>query len=81
MRDQSELLDQNLYKVITKCFINHKRPDSAEVFVIYADESRERIWTFNPMRYDFGHREFIGKTKLKALFHCDRREPKSVQIR
>ena len=81
MQDQSELLDQNLHKVISKCFINHKRPDSAEVFAIYADESRERIWTFNPTRYDFGHKEFLGKTKLEAVFHCDRKEPKSVQIR
>lgn len=78
--DQSDLLDPNLYKIISKCFINNKRPDLSEVHVIYADDSRENIWTFNPARYDFVNREFIGMTKLEAVFHCDRKEPRSVQL-
>lgn len=78
--DQQHLLDTNLYKVITSCFINNKRPDAAEVFVIYADGFRETIWTFNPTRYTFVHQEFIGKTKIEAVFYCDRKEPKSAQL-
>lgn len=78
--DQRELLDANLYKVIAKCYINNKRPDVSEVHVIYADDIRENIWTFNPMRYDFDKRDFIGKTKIEAVFYCDRKEPRSVQL-
>ena len=78
--DQRELLDTNLYKVISKCFINNKRPDIAEIFVIYTDDDREIIWTFNPMRYEFNHQEFIGKTKIEAVFYCDRKEPRSMQM-
>lgn len=78
--DQYELLDTNLYKVISKCFINSKRSDASEIFVIYADDSREIIWTYNPMRYNFDHREFIGKTKIEAVFYCDRKPPRSLQL-
>jgi hypothetical protein len=78
--DQTELLDENLYKVISKCFINSKRPDSSEIYVIYTDDSRETIWTFNPVRYDFNPRAFIGKTKIEAVFYCDRKKPRSVQL-
>lgn len=78
--DQSNLLDENLYKTITKCFINAKHPTMAEVFVIYSDGSRETIWTFNPMRHEFEPRTFIGMTKIEAVFYCDRRKPKSVTL-
>lgn len=78
--DQSGLLDQNLYKTIVKCFVNNKRPDVSEIYVIYSDDTRETIWTFNPLRYDFTHREFIGKTKIEAVFYCDRKEPRSIQL-
>ena len=78
--DQERLLDGNLYKVISRCFINNKRPDSTEIHVIYSDNTRENIWTFNPMRYDFNHQEFIGKTKIEAVFYCDRKEPNSIQL-
>lgn len=67
------MIDDKMYNVISKCFINNKRYDSSEVFVIYEDGSRERIWTFNPMRYEFDFREFVGKTKLEAVFYCDRK--------
>lgn len=40
----------------------------AEIFVIYEDGSRERIWTFDPAKYDFDHRDFIVKTKKKLCF-------------
>lgn len=75
--NQEHLLDENLYKTISKCFINIKRPDMSEIFVVYADDERETIWTFNPNRYIFTHREFIGKTKIEAVFYCDRKKPRS----
>lgn len=78
--DQLELLDANLYKVISRCYINNRRPDMSEIFVIYTDGEREAIWTFNPMRYDFDNRDFIGKTKIEAVFYCDRKEPRSIQL-
>ena len=78
--DQTMLLDENLYKVISKCFINNRRHDLSEIYVIYADNVREIIWTFNPLRYDFDHRSFIGKTKIEAVFYCDRKEPRSVRL-
>lgn len=78
--DQQTLIDANLYKVISKCFVNNRRTHMSEIFVIYADDSREVIWTFNPTRYDFSHHEFIGKTKIEAVFHCDRKEPRSLQL-
>lgn len=78
--DQRYLLDPNLYKTISKCYINKKRPDRHEVHVIYTDNTKETIWTFNPMRHDFDHCEFVGKTKIDAVFHCDRKEPRSIQL-
>lgn len=78
--DQQNLIDNNLYKVISKCFINNKRPEVSEIFVIYTDDDRETIWTFDPLRHDFDHREFIGKTKIEAVFYCDRKKPRSLQL-
>lgn len=77
---QHEFLDKNLYKVISKCFINNRNHNVSEVFAIYADDTREVIWTYNPARYTFDHREFIGKTKIEAVFYCDRKPPRSVQM-
>lgn len=67
------MIDDKMYNVISKCFINSKHYNVSEVFVIYEDGSRERIWTFNPSKCDFNHREFIGKTKIEAVFYCDRK--------
>lgn len=78
--DQLELLDDNLYKIISKCFINNRRPDMSEIFVIYTDDDRETIWTFDPLRYVFDHKDFIGKTKIEAVFYCDRKNPRSIQL-
>jgi hypothetical protein len=77
--DQQQLLDANLYKVISRCFINKKQLDKTEIFVIYEDGDRENIWTYNPLRYEFAHHEFLGKTKIEAVFYCDRKEPRSLQ--
>lgn len=78
--DQRHLLDPNLYKTISKCYINKKRPDRHEISVVYSDNTKESIWTYNPMRHDFDYCEFIGKTKIEAVFHCDRKEPRSIQL-
>lgn len=78
--DQRDLLDENLYKVITRCYINNRRSDVSEIHVIYTDEVKETIWTFNPMRHDFARQDFIGKTKIEAVFYCDRKEPRSIQL-
>lgn len=78
--NQQHLLDPNLHKIISRCYINKRRPDRYEIFVVYADGARESIWTYSPTRYDFEHYEFIGKNKLEAVFHCDRKEPRSLQI-
>lgn len=80
MEDQRYLVDENLYKIISSCYVNIKHPTVGEVFVIYSDNTRETIWTFNPMRYEFDHRVFIGMTKIEAVFHCDRKKPTSVQL-
>ena len=75
---QDALLDPNLHKVIARCYINTVRPDISEIFVIYSDNARETIWTYNPSRHSFDHREFVGKTKLEAVFYCDRKPPRSL---
>lgn len=78
--DLQELTDDNLFSIISKCFINNRRSDKSEIFVIFENGDRERIWTFNPTRYDFDHREFVGKTKIEAVFYCDRKKPKSIYL-
>lgn len=77
---QQDLLDVNLYKVIARCYIHNKRPDAAEISVVYADGAKETIWTFNPMRHSFNYHEFVGKTKIEAVFYCDRKPPRSVTL-
>lgn len=79
--DVRELADNNLFHIISKCYITTKRPDISEIFVVYDNGVRERIWTFSPMRYVFDYREFIGKSKIEAVFYCDRKKPKSIQMR
>lgn len=73
-------MDTKMHNVISRCFINNKRPDMSEIFVIYEDGSRERIWSFNPSRYIFDHREFVGKTKIEAVFYCDRKKPRFFNL-
>ena len=75
MLKQYDLVDKNLHSIISKCFINSRRSGLSEVFVIYTNGDRERIWTYNNLRYDFDHRDFIGKTKIEAVFYCDKKKP------
>lgn len=77
---KDNLLDENLYKIISKCFINKRSQDTSEIFVVYEDGAREPIWSFNSNRYEFTHREFIGKTKIESVFYCDRKKPKSITL-
>lgn len=71
------LVDPNLYNIISKCFIYNKRQTMSEIVVVYINGVRERIWTFNPMRYTFDYQDFIGKTKIEAVFYCDRKNTHS----
>ena len=68
-----KLIDKNLHKKIVKCYINQKSYDKNEISVIYEDGVQERLWTFNPNKQNFERGEFIGKTKIAAVFHCDRK--------
>ena len=65
------LLDPNMDKVIDKCFINNKGRFRNEIFAIYKDGSREVIFSYDPNKLNFDHIDFIGKTKLDAVFYCD----------
>lgn len=76
MINQTELVDPNLYKEISKCFINNKRSNLSEIVVIYDDDIRERIWSFNPKKFDFDFNKFIGMTKIEAVFYCDKKSRK-----
>ena len=71
--DQRNLLDNNLYNIISKCFIHNKRQNVSEITVVYDNWTREKTWTFNPVRCIFDYQEFIGKTKIEAVFYCDRK--------
>lgn len=72
---QESLLDENMDKKIGRCFINDRGRFRKIIHVIYEDGSREDIFSYNPMKYDFDPVEFIGKTKLEAVFYCDRKSP------
>ena len=79
-QDWQNLLDKNMDKRIVKCYINDKSYTRKEIFVIYADGAREVIHTYNSNKYEFTRGEFIGKTKLEAVFYCDRKSPISAMI-
>ena len=69
---QENLLDENMDKKIRNCFINSEGPFRSRLFVIYEDNSRENIWTFNPQKHHFERGMFIGMTKLEAVYYCDK---------
>ena len=75
-RNQNELLDPNLYELIVQCVLQKITSTETEVIVTYENGDTERIWTFNPVRYSFNYREFIGMTKIQAVFYCDRKPPR-----
>lgn len=79
MRDsQNELIDPNLYEVIIECkFKNRKvgKTEFIEIIVLYENGKEERIWTYNAAKYLFDRLDFIGMTKIEAIFYCDRMKP------
>lgn len=73
--DQNELLDTKLYDVIIYCTLRKRSASSTEIIVTYENGGKERIWTYNPNRYLFDRHDFIGMTKIEAVFYCDRKRP------
>lgn len=73
---KESLLDVNMNKKIAKCHINEARYRENKIFVIYEDGSKEYIWTYNPYRYEFNYKYFIGKTKLQVVTYCDQKAPR-----
>ena len=71
----TELLDTNLYEVIIDCQLQHRKAGISEIIVRYENGVKERIWTYNSKRYAFNYLDFIGMTKLEAIFFCDRMRP------
>lgn len=67
------LLDGNMNKKIKSCFIDEGRYYMKKIFVVYEDETREYIWTYDSRKMDFNYRDFIGMTKIEAAFYCDRK--------
>ena len=78
--NHNELLDPNLYKNITRCYINKRRHNKSEIFVYYSDGSRDIIWTFDHNRHDIDGTMFIGKTKIAAVFYCDRKLSRGLHL-
>lgn len=76
--NQNELLDANIYEVIKRCTIQKKSSTANEITVTYENGVKERIWTYNPNRYCFDYREFLGMSKIEAVFYCDRKKPKTI---
>lgn len=75
---QKDLVDHNLYETIVKCKLQRKSQNMIEIQVTYANGKRERIWTFDSGRNTFDPQEFIGKTKIEAVFYCDRSRPRKI---
>jgi hypothetical protein len=75
---QNDLLDPNLYELIVQCVLYKRSSNDTEIIVTYENGERERIWTFDRNRYSFNYREFIGMTKIQAVFYCDRKPPRRM---
>ena len=73
--NQNGILDENLYEVIIDCNIKRISTRISQISVMYENGRRERIWTFNHTRYDFDYMDFIGMSKIEAVFYCDRKKP------
>lgn len=73
--EQQKLVDPNMFKKIKLCFIEEMDYTRDKISVTYEDGTRERIFTFKKGTYKFDYHDFIGMTKLEAVFFCDRKEP------
>lgn len=67
-----ELIDPNLYEVIIGCKIRNRKSGLLEIIVTYENGVEERIWTYKASKYTFNYLDFIGMTKIEAVFYCDR---------
>ena len=70
---QNELIDDNLHETIIDCNIKRLPNKLAQIIVIYENGQKERIWTFDATRYSFDYMDFIGMSKIEAVFYCDRK--------
>lgn len=67
------LLDKNMDKRIVKCYICNQGRFKNRISVTYSDKNTEIIFTYNPAIFHFESGEIVGKTKLEAVFYCDRK--------
>lgn len=68
-------MDANIYEAIVYSKIKKKSNGLFEIWATFEGGGTERIWTFNPNRYSFDVGEFIGMSKIEAIFYCDRKQP------
>lgn len=73
--DWNSLLDPNMEKRIAPCDIAQSGYRRNEITVTYSDRTREVIWHYNPSRFEYEAKDFIGMTKLEAVFYCDQKLP------
>ena len=78
IENQNEIIDDNLYETIIDCNIKRVSSRLAQITVMYENGVKERIWTFNYSRYNFDYIDFIGMTKIEAIFYCDRKKPTQI---
>lgn len=71
--ERRNLLDPNMDKKIVQCNIRQTGYRRNEISVTYKDQTREIIWHYNPIRFEFESDDFIGMTKLEAVFYCDQK--------
>lgn len=76
--EHQALLDENTHEVIIFCKLNRKNREWTEIIVTYENGVTERIWTFNHNRYNFDFHDFVGMTKIEAVFYCDRMAPSNI---
>ena len=69
----NNLVDENMNKKIRSCFIDDGRYYIKKISVVYEDGTQEYIWTYDSRKIDFSYRDFIGMTKIEAVFHCDKK--------
>ena len=68
-------LDANIYETIIFSKIKKKGNNLLEIWVTFEGGGTERIWTFDSRRFSFDVGEFIGMSKIEAIFYCDRKKP------
>ena len=72
--DQKELWDRNIFCRIAKCFITNKNSRRNEISVTYKNGYREYLASYDPTEYEFNFYDFVGMSKIEALFYIDRKD-------